>query len=253
MSEARCSEVNVGCALLEGVGEDLVERLDHRRRGGVEVGVGLGEELLVGDVDGGDAALGELLLRVLEARLEVVEALVDGLDVAARGHHAIDVEAGHALDVLVREGCEGVVDGDGEAVLRLADRHHAVPSGERAGNRLRDHVEVEVERIDLDVGQPRLLGEGLRDLHLVHDAELDERLLDGELVDLLRAAHALYLLLVHHSLPQEDRENVRRLRGRGRRCALARRGSGHEPLGRIIRAPPWGRQPTNTARGVLGR
>jgi hypothetical protein len=243
-------EVDVGGPLLEGVGENLVEGLDHGGGRGVEVGVGLGEKLLVGDVDGGDAALRELLLRVLEARLEVVEALVDALDVAARRHHAIHVEAGDALDVLVGEGREGIVDGDGEAVAGLADRDHAMASGERAGNRLRDHVEVEVEGVDLDVGQPRFVGHGLGDLHLVHDAELDERLLRGELVDLLGAAHALHLLLVHHPLAQEDRQEVRRRGGRGRRCALARGGFGHGPLGRIIRGP---RGVVNRGGAALGR
>ena len=66
-------EVDVGSTLLEGVGEDRVERLDDRRRGRVEVGVGPGEELLVAEVDRRDAALGQLLLRVRQARLEVVE------------------------------------------------------------------------------------------------------------------------------------------------------------------------------------
>ena len=77
-------EVDVRGPLLEGVGEDVVEGLDHRRGRGVEVLGRAGEELLVAEVDGGDSALLELLLGGLEARLQVVEALVDGLDVGAR-------------------------------------------------------------------------------------------------------------------------------------------------------------------------
>ena len=45
-------EVDVGGALLEGVAQDVVEGLDHRRRGRVQL-LGLaGEELLVRQVDG---------------------------------------------------------------------------------------------------------------------------------------------------------------------------------------------------------
>ena len=50
-------EVDVGRALLEGVAQDVVEGLDHRRRRGVQLLVLAGEELLVPEVHGGDAAL----------------------------------------------------------------------------------------------------------------------------------------------------------------------------------------------------
>ena len=123
-------EVDVGGALLEGVAEDVVERLHDRRRRRVEVGLLLRQELLVAEVDRSDAALAELLLGVLQARLQVVEALVDRLDVVARGHHAVDLAAGHALDVLERERRERVVDRDRDAVAVLGDRHHAVAARE---------------------------------------------------------------------------------------------------------------------------
>ena len=42
---------------------------------------------------------------------------------------------------------------------------------------LRHHVEVEVEGVDLHVGQAGVGGERLRDLHLAGDAELDDGLL----------------------------------------------------------------------------
>ena len=45
-------EVDVGGALLEGVAEDVVERLDDRRRRRVEVVCSLRQELLVAEVDG---------------------------------------------------------------------------------------------------------------------------------------------------------------------------------------------------------
>ena len=91
----------------------------------------------------------------------------------------VDVEAGDALDVLLGEGREGVVDGDGDRVVGLGDRDQAVLAGERARDALGDHVEVEVEGVDLHVGQAGVGGDRLRDLDLVGDPELDDRLLGG--------------------------------------------------------------------------
>ena len=75
------------------------------------------------------------------------------------------------------EGRERVVDGDRDLVVGLRDRDHAVLARERARERLRHDVEVEVERVDLHVGQARVRGERLRDLDLVREAELDDGLL----------------------------------------------------------------------------
>ena len=84
-------------------------------------------------------------------------------------------------------------------------------TSEGAGHRFGHHVDVEVEGVDLDVGQPALGGEGLGDLHLVHQPELDHGLLGRIAVDLLGATHALRLLLAHHPLLDEDREDIGRL------------------------------------------
>ena len=82
-------EVDVGGALLERVGEEVVEGPDHGGRGGVEVGGRPERNSWLPRSTVGDPALGELLLGVLEARLEVVEALVDRLHVGAGGDHAV--------------------------------------------------------------------------------------------------------------------------------------------------------------------
>ncbi len=223
-------EVDVRGALLEGVAEDVVERLHHRRRRRVEVGRRLREELLVPEVDRGDAALAELLLGVLQARLQVVEALVDLLDVAARGHHPVDLAAGDALHVLERERRERVVDGDRDAVAVLRDRHHPVAPCERARDRLGDDVQVEVERVDLDVRQAGVRRERLRDLRLARDAQLQHRLLGREAVHLLGAADLVRLLGAQDVLGDEHGEELRCV-GRRRRCGLPRRRSSHGPLG----------------------
>jgi hypothetical protein len=136
-----------------------------------------GEELLVPQVDRGEAAGRELLLGRLQAGLEVVEPLVDGLDVAAGGHDLRHVQPGHALDVVGRERREGIDDGHGDGVGGLGDGHQAVAPGERPGQGLGHDVEVQVERVDLHVGQAGVGGQGLGDLDLAGQAELDHRLL----------------------------------------------------------------------------
>ena len=105
-------EVDVGGPLLEGVGEDVVEGLDHGRGRGVELLGALERNSWLPRSTVASRLVRELLLRGLQAGLQVVEALVDGLDVAARRHHPLHLEAGDALDVVVGEGREGVVDGD---------------------------------------------------------------------------------------------------------------------------------------------
>ena len=120
-------------ALLEGVAQDVVEGLDHRRRGGVELRRRAGQELLVRRGRRCEMRLGvELLLRGLEAGLEVVEALVDRLDVGAGGHHALHVEAGHALDVSAGKGANGSWTATVICRVGLRDRDHAVLARERA-------------------------------------------------------------------------------------------------------------------------
>ena len=89
-------EVNVGGPLLEGVAQDVVERLHHGRRRGVLSASSFEKNSRLPRSEVEHPALGELLLRVPEARLQVVEALVHRLDVAARGDHAVDIESGDA-------------------------------------------------------------------------------------------------------------------------------------------------------------
>jgi hypothetical protein len=58
-----------------------------------------GKELLVGDVDRSDAALGELWFRRLERALEILEPLVDHLDIGSRGYDELDLETSELLEV----------------------------------------------------------------------------------------------------------------------------------------------------------
>ena len=93
MSEARWSK-----AWAEHVVERRHDRL-HRR---VHLDGGPREELLIGDVDGGEPAFGELGLGRLERALEVVEPLVHHLDVASRGDDELDLETAELLQISKR-------------------------------------------------------------------------------------------------------------------------------------------------------
>jgi hypothetical protein len=201
-------EVDVGGPLLEGVAQDVVQGLHHRRRRRVHLLVGGGEELLVPQVDRGEPAGRELLLRRLQAGLEVVEPLVDGLDVAAGGHHLRHVQPGHALDVVRGERREGIDDGYGDGVGGLGDGHQAVAPGERPGQGLGHDVEVQVERVDLHVGQAGVGGQGLGDLDLAGQAELDHRLLRRHVVDARGPLGPLCLLGRQHLPLHQDGEEL---------------------------------------------
>jgi len=68
-----------------------------------------------------------MLLRGLEAGLQLVEALVERLDVRAGGDHPFNREkAGDALDVVGGKRRERIVDRDGELLVGLRDGDDAM-------------------------------------------------------------------------------------------------------------------------------
>ena len=129
-------------------------------------------------------------------------------------------------------GRERVVDRDRDPVAGLRDRHHAVLARERARDRLRDHVEVEVERVDLHVGQPGVGGERLGDLRLARERRAAGSPARREAVHLLRAADLLRLLGAQDLL-----------RPRGRRAAPVPRAPAAAARSSALMESPW------TARG----
>src|SRR5947207_6566189 len=117
--------MNVRRALLERVAEQMVERLDDRSGGRIELLIFRREIFLVAERQRGQPLRGELLLGRLQARPELVEALDDRLDIRLGRDDAFNrAEARAALDVFDREGREGIVDGDRELLVGSRDRHY---------------------------------------------------------------------------------------------------------------------------------
>src|SRR5207248_893470 len=168
----------------------------------------------------------QLLLRGLEARLQIVEALVDRFDVGPRRDDALDREqSGDALDVVGGKWRERIGDGDGELLLGLREGDDAVFACERTGERAGDDVEVELERIDLDEAQAGELRQRLGDLNLRRESQLDDRFDDGHRAGARVLADALGLLARQRLAEHQDLQQIRvdalrrrvRLRPAGRR------------------------------------
>jgi len=188
-------EVNVRGALLERVAEQMIERLHNRRRRGVELFDLGGEIFLVAQLEGRQPPRGQLLLGGLQARLEIVEALVDRLDVRPRRDDPLNrPQTGHALDVVDRKRRERVVHRDGELLIVFRDRDEAMFARERARQRARDDVEIEFEGVDADESQTRKGGQRFRDLDLGRDPELHDRLHHRHRVGAGISPHALGLI-----------------------------------------------------------
>ena len=201
-------EMDVRRPLLEGIAEEMIEGLHHRRGRRVELGGVGGEVFLVAEIDGHPLSR-QLFLGGLQARLEIVEALVDRLDVRPRGDDAFDgQEAGDALDVVGRKRRERIVDGDGQLLVGLRDRHQPVLAREGPRQGAGDHLEVQLERVDLDEAQARKRGERLADLDLRGEAHLDHGLHDRRGVGSRLPAHALGLLAGQRLAKDQDLQQV---------------------------------------------
>src|SRR4051812_12202743 len=153
--------MNIGRALLEGVAEQMIERLYDRRRRGIELLILRRQIFLVAEAERRQPLRRELLLGGLQTRTELVEALDDRVDIALRRDDALDgAEAGDALDVVDGEVGERIVNGDRELLVGLGDRDESVAPRERTGECAGDDVEIQFERIELDVSQVRKAGDG---------------------------------------------------------------------------------------------
>ena len=127
------------------------------------------------------------------------------------------------------KGANGLWTATTMVVVGLRDRDHAVLAGEGTGDPLGHHVEVEVEGVELDVGKARGLGQGLGDLGLAGEGELEDGLLRRAVVELLRSPDPLGLLRGQDLLALQEAHEVDgalHRGGGGNRLAL-RRGRGH--------------------------
>src|SRR5207245_1077015 len=122
---------------------------------------------------------------------------------------------------------------------------------------LREAVEVGVEGVGLHVGQGDVRGEGLRDLHVAREAELDDRLGDALTAHARGAPHPLRLLAREHLARDQDGKDVdrglrRRGDGYGARLAGGRRCAHRVYLNRNPDAPPLVDPPRERMLACLG-
>ena len=198
-------EVDVGCALLDRLGDEGVHKADRRRLRLAAVVAAERLERLLGLVDPLDGLVEALL--ACEQRADVVE----------RGDGRLHLQAGHHRDVVDRQQVARVGHREQQAaVLEVLDRDGLVAAG---------HLDLDepdgahVDRIDgqVDVVEPEALGEHARKLVIREHAGLDEHLpgalaLGARLLD--RGIDAR--LLGEPELDRDVADHVRRARAQTR-------------------------------------
>ncbi len=171
-------DVDVRRPPFDGVGQDEVHELDDRRLFGridqrVEV------HLLFFFEDLQVRALG--LLKVFHDLLQferggrTVVVVDRPLDAQLGGHDRLDVVAGHELDVVHGEDVRRIGHGDRDRGSGLVDRQDVVLTGDVGGDHL-DDAAVDLEVLEVDRGDAKLLGEALGDVLFRDKSELDEGL-----------------------------------------------------------------------------
>ena len=159
-------EVDIRCAVLDGLRKDRVDELDD--------GPVVRRLADVGD-------LGEVFVLLLDG-------LSDGIvqpahpsdhtcDVLARGHDRLHLVARHELEVVERKHVRGIRDRDHQgAVLAAPDRHRLETSRRLHGDQV-DGPGIGLEEVQVRVQQPEALGDRARQLVLGQGAALDEDLI----------------------------------------------------------------------------
>jgi hypothetical protein len=146
-------EVDVRGELLDRLGDDRVDQLDHRR-------------VVRGLADLGD--VGDLRLALLDGLghgfVEAAHAADQRGDVLARGHHWLHLVTGHQLEVVERDHVRRVRDRHAQATVRVeADR-----CGVQPPRRVRAHQvergQVGLEDRQVDVAEPEALRDRAREL-----------------------------------------------------------------------------------------
>ena len=173
-------EVDVAGALLERVVKQVLHRGDDRLGGCLErLDAGEVHELLeVRDVRPVRALL-ELGARLGDLLAEPVDLGDGSMDVRGRGEDRLDLGAGEAAQVLEQLAIERVRCRDDQRPVPPLEGEHRVPPRERARQRPRDEVRVELQRVDLPVRDPDGLRDRLRHLVLVDELRVSARV--GEL------------------------------------------------------------------------
>ncbi len=155
--------VDVGGALLDGLGDDRVHELDDGR-----VAVGLV------DVDLLALGLGFLVDDVFDRLVHAGEPCEQQVEVLDGGGGGLDAPAGHHADVIDREHVGGVGHGEQQrAVVGEADGQRLVALGGLDADEV-DGAHVEVEDAEVDEVQAEALGDNTCELVVAQDAALDE-------------------------------------------------------------------------------
>ena len=167
--------MDVGGAALDGVGQDDVDQLDHRRLLDLVLHAGEVEVLLVVQHLEVAAALLEVLHDLLE--LDGVGGAVVAVDGAADGalggDHRLDLVAGHELDVVHGEDVRRVDHRHGDGGAGLRDRQDRVLARDVGRDDL-EHRLVHFHAIEVDGRDLEVLGEEVDELALGEEAQLDQ-------------------------------------------------------------------------------
>jgi len=109
------------------------------------------------------------------------------------------------------------MNGDCECRARLRNRDEAMFPRKWSGQRGGDHVEVEVERVDLDEPQPGVRRERLRDLRVNGEPEVGDGLFDADELEPCRSTDRFHLVWRQDLIKDQDLKQIGAVRSRLRR------------------------------------
>jgi hypothetical protein len=135
-------------------------------------------------------ALHHLVVRGALLGVVLLQRLLDGL---LAGDDDLDVVAGEKLDVVDGVDVRRVAHGEDERGAGAVDRNALVLLGHFLGHELH-HLHVDVEFLQIDGGNAVLLGEEVRELALLDEAELRQVVTDSAASLLLLILRLLQLL-----------------------------------------------------------
>ena len=160
-------DVHVAGPLVERIVKDVLHGGDHVAVAGLDLldAIQLHVALEVADVDAG----GGLLLGGVDRPAESVEIGDEPLDVGGSGHHQARLAAHVRLQRLDQRVVQGIGHGHGHRAIVGGDDQRPVPAREGTGEELGRELGVDLQRIEIDVGHPHVLRQGL------HDDALGER------------------------------------------------------------------------------
>ena len=169
-------QVNVARTALHGVGHDQVHELDDRSFLGGALEFREVHFLLFGGQFEVAAVTGKVLhhlvqlFGVLVVAVELLNRFADG---RFRGHHRLDVEAGHELDIVHREDVRRIGHRDRQRGTHARQRHDLVAHGGFLRDQL-DDCGIDFVELQIDRGNTVLPREDRGDVLVAHQAQLHQ-------------------------------------------------------------------------------